>query len=129
MWIGTVVIGVMTLVATSIGIFAKGILTQELSAYGTIDNITPRTIVECMSPFWAGVCIIGPVAATISTVSSLLLTAAGSIVKDVYMNIRVAQGKPLDNESIKKLSLVGTIIIGFAVYFISIAPPSVTTWI
>ena len=122
---GTVVIGIMTLVATSIGIFAKGILTQELSAYGTIDNITPRTIVECMSPFWAGVCIIGPVAATISTVSSLLLTASGSIVKDVYMNIRAAQGKPLANASIKKLSLLGTIIIGFAVYFISIAPPSV----
>lgn len=125
MLIGTVVIGIMTLVATSIGIFAKGILTQELSAYGTIDNITPRTIVECMSPFWAGVCIIGPVAATISTVSSLLLTASGSIVKDVYMNIRAAQGKPLANASIKKLSLLGTIIIGFAVYFISIAPPSV----
>ena len=125
MMIGTVVIGIMTLVATSIGIFAKGILTQELSVYGTIDNITPRTIVESMSPFWAGVCIIGPVAATISTVSSLLLTASGSIVKDVYMNIRAAQGKPLANESIKKLSLLGTIVIGFAVYFISIAPPSV----
>ena len=125
MLIGTVVIGLMTLVATSIGIFAKGILTGPLSQYGTIDNITPRTIVECMGPFWAGVCIIGPVAATISTVSSLLLTASGSIIKDVYMNIRNRQGRPLANESIRKLSLAGTVIIGLAVYVISIAPPSV----
>lgn len=125
MLIGTIVIGIMTLIATSIGIFAKGILTQELSAYGTIDNITPRTIVECMGPFWAGVCIIGPVAATISTVSSLLLTASGSIVKDVYLNICMERGKILDNSQIKNLSLAGTVVIGFAVYFIAIAPPSV----
>lgn len=125
MLIGTIVIGMMTLVATSIGVFAKGILTQELSVYGTIDNIIPRTIVECMGPFWAGVCIIGPVAATISTVSSLLLTASGSIVKDVYLNICQERGKTIANDKIKRLSLLGTIIIGFAVYFIAIAPPSV----
>lgn len=125
MIIGTVVIGAMTLFATSLGVVAKGVLTQPLSAYGSVDNITPRAIVESMGPFWAGVCIIGPVAATISTVSSLLLTASGSIIKDVYMNIREKQGRPLENESIKKLSLLGTIILGIGVYWISISPPSV----
>ena len=74
--IGTVVIGAMTLVATVIGVLSKGILTGDLASYGgSVDNITPRTIVSSMSPFWAGVTIIGPIAATISTVSSLLLAA------------------------------------------------------
>ncbi|MBQ5673387.1 MAG: sodium/pantothenate symporter, partial [Phascolarctobacterium sp.] len=81
--IGTVVIGAMTLVATIIGVLSKGILTGDLASYGgSVDNITPLTIVKCMGPFWAGVTIIGPIAATISTVSSLLLAASSSIIKD-----------------------------------------------
>ena len=81
MIIGTVVIGAMTLVATWIGVLSKGILTEGLAAYGnSVDNITPLTIVKSMGPFWAGVTIIGPIAATISTVSSLLLSASSSII-------------------------------------------------
>lgn len=85
--IGTVVIGAMTLLATWVGVLSKGILTNpSLAAYGgSVDNITPRTIVSVMTPFWAGVTIIGPIAATISTVSSLLLTSSSSIIKDIYM--------------------------------------------
>ena len=52
--IGTVVIGAMTLIATWVGVLSKGILTNpSLAAYGgSVDNITPRTIVSVMSPFW-----------------------------------------------------------------------------
>ena len=82
MIIGTIMIGAITLVATWIGVLSKGILTNpSIAAYGgSVDNITPRTIVACMSPFWAGVTIIGPIAATISTISSLLLTGSSSII-------------------------------------------------
>ena len=127
--IGTVVIGAMTLVATVIGVLSKGILTGDLASYGgSVDNITPRTIVSSMSPFWAGVTIIGPIAATISTVSSLLLAASSSIIKDVYMNHLASQGKELANDSVRKLSLAATVILGLFVYVIAITPPSVI-WI
>ena len=127
--IGTVVIGAMTLVATVIGVLSKGILTGDLASYGgSVDNITPRTIVSSMSPFWAGVTIIGPIAATISTVSSLLLAASSSIIKDVYMNHLASQGKELANDGVRKLSLAATIILGLFVYVIAITPPSVI-WI
>ncbi len=124
--IGTIVIGAMTLVATVIGVLSKGILTGDLASYGgSVDNITPLTIVKSMGPFWAGVTIIGPIAATISTVSSLLLAASSSIIKDVYMNHLASQGKEISNNSIRNLSLAATVILGLAVYVIAITPPSV----
>ena len=127
--IGTVVIGAMTLVATIIGVLSKGILTGTLANYGgSVDNITPLTIVKCMGPFWAGVTIIGPIAATISTVSSLLLAASSSIIKDVYMNHLANQGKELANDKVRSFSLAATVILGLAVYLIAITPPSVI-WI
>ena len=125
MIIGTIMIGAITLVATWIGVLSKGILTNpSIAAYGgSVDNITPRTIVACMSPFWAGVTIIGPIAATISTISSLLLTGSSSIIKDIYMNIQAKQGREVTNDQVKKLSMACTLIMGLAVYFIAIVPP------
>ena len=125
--IGTVVIGAMTLLATWVGVLSKGILTNpSLAAYGgSVDNITPRTIVSVMTPFWAGVTIIGPIAATISTVSSLLLTSSSSIIKDIYMRALEKNGKSLSNRGIQRFSMAATILLGFGIYFIAIAPPSV----
>ena len=125
--IGTVVIGVVTIIATWVGVLCKGVLTNpDLAAYGgSVDNIMPRTIISVMSPFWAGVVIIGPIAATISTVSSLLLTSSSSIIKDVYMRHLEKSGKSLNNDGVKRLSMIFTILLGFGIYLISIAPPSV----
>ena len=121
MIIGTIVIGAMTLVATWIGVISKGILTGPITAYGnSVDNIMPIAIVQSLTPFWAGVIIIGPIAATISTVSSLLLSSSSSIVKDVYMNIKGKREEQLSNNQIRLYSLGVTIILGLLVYAIAI---------
>ncbi len=127
MIVGTVVIGAMTIIATWVGVLSKGILTDpSLAAYGgSVDNITPLTIVKSMDPFWAGITIIGPIAATISTVSSLLLSSSSSIIKDVYMRQIEKNGRTVDNNNVKMFSMITTIILGFGIYFIAIAPPSV----
>ena len=125
MIIGTVVIGAMTLVATWIGVLSKGILTEGIKAYGSVDNIIPSAIVKSLSPFWAGVIIIGPIAATISTVSSLLLSTSSSIVKDVYMNMKGQKGESLSNSMVRVYSLTATVVLGLVVYAIAINPPSV----
>ena len=126
MIIGTVVIGAMTIIATWIGILSKGILTGNLATYGgSVDNIMPTAIIKSLSPFWAGVIIIGPIAATISTVSSLLLSSSSSIIKDVYMNIKGEKHETLSNNQIRIYSLAATIILGLLVYAIAIKPPSV----
>ena len=125
MIIGTIVIGAMTLVATWIGVLSKGILTEGIKAYGSVDNIIPIDIVNSLSPFWAGVIIIGPIAATISTVSSLLLSTSSSIVKDVYMNMKGEKGESLSNSMVRLYSLTATVVLGLVVYAIAINPPSV----
>ncbi len=126
MIIGTIVIGAMTIIATWIGILSKGILTENIATYGgSVDNIMPTAIIKSLSPFWAGVIIIGPIAATISTVSSLLLSSSSSIVKDVYMNIKGEKHETLSNNQVRLYSLAATIILGLLVYAIAINPPSV----
>lgn len=126
MIIGTIVIGAMNLLPNWIGVLGKTVLTGELAAYGgSVDNIMPLTITKSLSPFWAGVIVIGPIAATISTVSSLLLSASSSIVKDVYINVTAKKGSSVGNDAIRRYSTAATVILGLIVYFISIDPPSV----
>lgn len=126
MLIGTITIGAMTLVATWVGVLSKGILTGNLAAYGnSVDNITPMTIVSIMDPLWAGITIIGPIAATVSTVSSLLLSSSSSIVKDIYMHEAAKRGQEVSNDRVKNLSMLATVVLGLGVYLIAISPPSV----
>lgn len=69
MVIGTVVIGFMMILGTSMGVLAAGVLTEPLEAYGSVDGIIPTAIASCLPPVLAGVAIVGPIAASISTVS------------------------------------------------------------
>lgn len=126
MIIGTLVIGAMNLLPNWIGVLGRTVLTEPLAAYGgSVDNIMPLVITHSLSPFWASTIVIGPIAATISTVSSLLLSASSSIIKDVYMNSRARKGRSLGNEAIRLYSTLATVLLGLIVYFISIDPPSV----
>ena len=78
-----------------------------------------------MGPLWAGITIIGPIAATVSTVSSLLLSSSSSIIKDVYMREMEKRNVEVSNDKIKRLSMLATIVLGLIVYVVAIAPPSV----
>ena len=84
--IGTIVVGAMNIGMNFIGVLSQGILTEGLDAYGnSVDNIIPLAIARSLPPLLAGITIIGPIAASISTISSLLLSATSSIIKDVYL--------------------------------------------
>lgn len=91
MIIGTVAIGFMMIFSTSLGVLSAGILTGDLQSYGgSVDNIIPTAIASSLSPAMAGIAIVGPLAASISTVSSLLIVSASAILRDVYQNLREA---------------------------------------
>lgn len=124
--IGTVVIGAMNIGMNLIGVLSQGVLTQDISVYGnSADNIMPITIVTSLKPILAGITIIGPIAASISTVSSLLLTATSSIVKDIYIREKQKANKEISNQKTAVLSQLCTLIIGIIIFVISIEPPSV----
>ena len=85
--VGTIIIGIMMIAVTALGVLAHGALSGTLQDYGgSVDNIIPAAIVASLPPWLAGIAIIGPIAASISTVSSLLIMASSSIVKDVILH-------------------------------------------
>ncbi len=124
--IGTVVIGAMNIGMNFIGVLSQGILTEDLEAYGnSVDNIMPLAIVRSLSPLVAGITIIGPIAASISTISSLLLTATSSIIKDVYMYEKEKRQQKISEKKTSMLSQLCTLVLGLIIFFISINPPDV----
>ena len=125
MIIGTVVIGFMNIGINFTGILAHGVLTGDLAGYGGVDYIIPKTIVTAMPPLLAGIAIIGPLAASISTISGLLIVASSAIIKDVYMHHKAKQGVEVSTKRLRLLSMVATGVIGGIVFFIALVPPSV----
>lgn len=126
MILGTVIIGAMMIGVTSLGVLSAGVLTDNLAAYGgSVDNIIPLAIVKTLPPLLAGVAILGPIAASISTVSSLLITSSSSLVKDIYLHYREARGARTSERAIAFSSQAVTLCIGAVVFVLSIVPPDV----
>ncbi len=125
MLIGTVVVGFMNIGINFTGILAHGVLTEDLAAYGTVDNIIPTTIVTVMPPSLVGLAIIGPLAASISTISGLLIVASSAIIKDIYLHYRAKKGEKTSPRRLRLLSMAATALIGLLVFLIALTPPSV----
>lgn len=124
--IGTIVVGAMNIGMNFIGVLSQGILPEGLDAYGnSVDNIIPLAIARSLPPLLAGITIIGPIAASISTISSLLLSATSSIIKDVYLYEKEKRGAALPESRAKSFSQLCNLILGLAIFAISINPPSV----
>lgn len=123
---GTVICGAMMIGVTSLGVLSAGILPGSLADYGgSVDNIIPRAIVESLPPWLASIAIIGPIAASISTVSSLLIASSSSIVKDLWLHHRQAKGEPPAERTVVRSSQIITFVVGIIVFILSIAPPDV----
>lgn len=126
MIIGTIIIGAMMIGVTALGVLAKGILPADLSAYGnSVDNIIPLAIVQSLPPWLAGVAIIGPVAASISTVASLLIFSSSSIIKDMYLHYREEKNDVPSGKQVALYSQVFTFVVGVIVFVLSVVPPDV----
>ena len=124
--LGTVVVGAMNIGMNFIGVLSAGVLTGNLAVYGnSVDNIIPLAIAGSLKPLVSGICIIGPIAASISTISSLLLSTTSSIVKDVYMHEKEKKGHAVSEKTTTVLSQICTLVIGLIIFGISINPPSV----
>ena len=110
------------------GILAHGVLTGPLESYGGVDYIIPKTIVASMPSYLVGFAIIGPLAASVSTISGLLIVASSAIIKDVYLHQKKKEGKAVPDKKLRFLSMLATAVIGAAVFFIALTPPSLI-WI
>ena len=77
-----------------------------------------------MPPELVGLAIIGPLAASISTISGLLIVASSAIVKDVYLHWADKNQRVVTPARVKILSMATTALIGVAVFVIALTPPS-----
>lgn len=82
MIIATIVCGALMIGMTMLGVLSRAVIT-EMPAGGT-DRVIPNLITEKMHPLLAGFTILGPLAATMSTVSSLLIATASAIIRDLF---------------------------------------------
>ena len=124
MLIGTVVVGFMNIGINFTGILAHGVLTGNAADYGGVDNIIPTTIVKAMPAELVGLAIIGPLAASISTISGLLIVASSAIIKDVYLHYAEKNSLSVTPSRVKILSMATTAVIGAIVFVIALTPPS-----
>ncbi len=86
MIIATVVCGALMIGMTLLGVLSRGVILEK-PVNGT-DAVIPEMIVNFMDPVMAGVTIIGPLAATMSTVSSLLISAASAVARDLVRQVK-----------------------------------------
>ncbi len=124
MLIGTVVVGFMNIGINFIGVLSHGVLTGDLASYGGVDNIIPQTVVQTMPPLLAGIAVIGPLAASISTISGLLIVASSAVIKDVYMHHKAEKGEGVSSQKLRYLSMAATAVVGMIVFIIAMTPPS-----
>lgn len=124
MIVGTVIIGAMMIGVTALGVLAAGVLTEDLAAYGgSVDNIIPLAIARTLPPALAGIAIVGPVAASISTVSSLLISSSSAVVKDVWVHYAEARGRRVGERALSVSSQAVTLGLGAVVFVLAVVPP------
>lgn len=127
---GTIVVGLLMLLMHISGAFAPAII--DMKTVKSTDYVIPSIVLKYMNPVVAGLFIAAPLAAVMSTVSSLLILSSAAIVKDLYMNYFMREEKknlPDFERSIGRKSLVTTFIIGAIVFIFTIYPPDLIVWI
>ncbi|MCI1930569.1 MAG: sodium/pantothenate symporter [Clostridia bacterium] len=123
---GTIVVGAMMVGMHMLGVLSRGVLFE---INGSTDTVIPTLITNYMNPFLAGITIIGPLAATMSTISSLLIAGSSAIVKDIYMHSKEAKGEEINQKKVGRISLTVTAIMGIVAVCLAIKPPDIIVWI
>lgn len=128
MLVSTIVCGALMIGMTLLGVFARGLpdITPAMVGANT-DRVIPLVIVHYMNPVVAGLTLIGPLAATMSTVSSLLLAASSAIIEDLLGR---ANPKWRENpRGIARLSRGCTLVLGLLSLLFALYPNDLVAWI
>ena len=126
MIVSTIVCGALMIGITVIGVFARGLPDFDLAGAST-DHVVPRLITQHLTPIEAGITLIGPLAATMSTVSSLLIAASSAVVKDLLLAARPELEQP--PKVLLRLSRWATLVLGLAAMAAAARPFDLIAWI
>ncbi|MCL1140694.1 sodium/pantothenate symporter [Shewanella pneumatophori] len=118
---GTIICFLMTLIPHLCGFLGR-VLFPELAIP---DEIMPTLIAQLMTPFWAGILLAAPIAAVMSSVDSMLLQSAVSIVRDGMVRAYPSMSATWQ----VRLTQVVMVVITALACFWAINPPDMIVWI
>ena len=124
MIIGTVVIAFMNIAVNLVGVLGRGVFGVDAKSLGGVDSVIPQLMAHVMPPELLGFAIIGPLAASISTISGVLIVASSAVVKDVYLHHAQKHGRDVPEERLRRLSMGVTAVLGVIVFILAVSPPS-----
>lgn len=123
----TITLGALMLIMHISGVFAPAVL--DASEIANSDYMVPTVILKYLNPVVAGLFIAAPLAAVMSTVSSLLIMTSASIVKDLYFNYVASRQKTYLAQGISRMSVFVTFAVGILVFLLTISPPDLIVWV
>ena len=130
MFIGTLAAGFLMIGMHVGGAWAGAIL--DGSTLPSSDYFIPTVIQQIMPVGVAGLFLAAPMAAVMSTVSSLLILSSASIVKDLWGTYVVKDNperKKKFEKHLSKSSFMVTLLIGILVFVMTLTPPDIIFWV
>lgn len=129
MIIGTLMMGLLVLGTTAIGVLTRGVVPTAFFGIESLEDIVPLAMLLSLPSWLLGLCVIGPIAAAVSTVSSLLITSSSSILKDIYLRRCENRGTPVPQAHVIVASQALTFVLGIGAIVVAIFPPDLVWWI
>ena len=127
MVVSTIVCGALMIGMTLLGFFARALVPESEAFGGNTDAMIPYLIAHHMNPWVAGITLVAPVAATMSTVSSLLIAASSAIIKDLI--VRRYTMLPDRATHVARYAKFCTCLIGMLALILAIYPFEIIVWI
>ncbi|MBQ9930919.1 MAG: sodium/pantothenate symporter [Firmicutes bacterium] len=125
---GTVVVGILM-----IGMHFAGVLTLPLlpeGGLGSTDRVIPYVVMNYLPGWAAGLFLAAPLAAVMSTVSSLMILASATIIKDLWLTyIAKDKKEEITERKISRRSFLITLVLGIIPLLFALSPPDIIVWI
>ena len=126
MWIGAVACSLVIVGMHMAGAWAGALV--DTANLPTSDYFVPYIIQKIMPVGVAGIFLAAPMAAVMSTVSSLLILASAAIVKDIWRTY-IVKDDPVKiesyNKNVTKVSIIVTFVIGLITMIFTLNPPQI----
>lgn len=122
---GTVVVGILMIGTHFAGALALPLVKD--AGLKSTDAVIPYVVLNHMPTWAAGLFLAAPLAAVMSTVSSLLILASATIVKELLLSY-IWKGK-MSEKVVPAGSYLFTLLVGFVAVIIALSPPSIIVWI
>ena len=127
---GTVVVGILMIGMHFAGALALPLLPEE--GVASTDQVIPYVVMNYMPGWAAGLFLAAPLAAVMSTVSSLLILASATLIKDLWLTYIAGNREEVGEKAkgkVSRYSFLITLFLGIVAFLFALSPPDIIVWI